>query len=171
MVDLLAIKGAIDGLKAAHEIAKSAMNLRDNAQFQSKVIELNGAIIAAQSSALDAQADQIGLAQRVEELEQMMANMREWKSTRKRYELVEIVKGVFAYKLKATELDGSPAHFVCQCCFHDEHLAVLQRETRNPGRAKYLVCQRCGAELVTSGMRHPEHTAARWTQQTRRRRR
>ena len=47
MVDLFAIKGAVDGLKAARDIAKSAIDLRDTALLQGKVIELNDAIISA----------------------------------------------------------------------------------------------------------------------------
>ena len=157
MIDLIAIKGAVDGLKAARDIAKTAIGLRDAAMLQEKVIELNEAIIAAQSSALDAQADQLTLAKRIEDLERQIAEMEKWDAEKQRYDLNEVIPGIYAFALKEDERGSTPAHYMCANCFNEGHLAILQKETRMPGRARFLNCHRCGSEVVTSGMRQPEH--------------
>ena len=157
MVDLIAIKGAVDGLKAARDIAKSAIGLRDAAMLQGKVIELNDAIIAAQSSALDAQADQLTLAKRIEDLERQIAEAEKWDTEKQRYDLNEIIPGVYAFALKEAERGSTPAHHMCANCFNEGHLAILQEETRMPYHTKFLNCHRCGSEVVTEGMRREEH--------------
>lgn len=144
MVDFLAIKSAVDGLKAARDIAKTAIELRDAALLQGKVIELNEAIIAAQSSALDAQADQLTLAKRIEDLERQIIGMEKWETEKKRYDLVEVAPRVFAFSLKKEEGGSAPPHHMCANCFNEGHLAILQEETRMPNRAEFYVCHRCG---------------------------
>ena len=161
MVDLIAIKGAVDGLKAARDIAKTAIGLRDAALLQSKVIELNDTIITAQSSALDAQADQLTLAKRIEDLERQIAEMEKWNGEKQRYDLNEIIPGVYAFALKEAERCSTPAHYMCANCFNEGHLAILQKETRMPYRTEFLNCHRCGLEVVTHGTRRPEHSGSR----------
>lgn len=158
MVDLLAIKGAVDSLKAARDIAKTAIGLRDAALLQEKVIELNDAIIAAQSSALDAQADQLTLTKRVEDLERQIADMEKWEAEKDRYELAEFSTGALAFKLKESEREGTPAHYICANCFNEGHPAILQKETRQPYHTEFMICQRCRSEIVTEGMRRAEHS-------------
>lgn len=157
MFDLIAIKGAVDGLKAARDIAKTAMGLRDATLFQDKVIELTDTIIAAQSSALDAQADQLTMAKRIEDLERQMIEMEKWDAEKERYDLNEVIPGIYAFALKEAERGSTPAHYMCANCFNEGHLAILQKETRMPYHTKFLNCHRCGLEVVTEGMRRPEH--------------
>ena len=161
MIDLIAIKGAVDGLKVARDIAKTAIGLRDAAMLQEKVIELNDAIIAAQSSALDAQADQLTLAKRIEDLERQIAETEKWDTEKQRYDLNEIIPGVYAFALKEAERGSTPAHYMCANCFNDGHLAILQKEKRMPYHTKFLNCHRCGLEVVTEGTRRPEHSDGR----------
>ena len=113
MVDLIAIKGAVDGLKAARDIAKTAIGLRDAALLQSKVIELNDAIISAQSSALDAQAEQFTLVERVGDLEKEIARSKTWDTEKQRYSLTQCAPGAFAYVVKQSEARGEPGHALC----------------------------------------------------------
>jgi hypothetical protein len=50
MVDVSAIAGVMSSLKVAGDITKAAVGLRDAQALQSKVIELQGVILSAQSA-------------------------------------------------------------------------------------------------------------------------
>ena len=54
MVDIASISAAVTGLKTATDIAKGIAELGSVAEVQSKVIELQTVILAAQSSAMAA---------------------------------------------------------------------------------------------------------------------
>ena len=87
MPDLALIQSAISGLKTAGDIAKSFLELKSIADIQGKVIELQSAILAAQSSALAAQSDQASMAQRIRDLEEEVARVKEWAKQKQRYAL------------------------------------------------------------------------------------
>jgi hypothetical protein len=84
MVDIAAIAGLVSSLKAAGEITKAMVGLRDATMIQSKVIELNGIILSAQSSALEANVAQFSLLDRVRQLEAEIAGLKAWDGDHRR---------------------------------------------------------------------------------------
>lgn len=82
MVDALTIGGALSSLKTAADIAKALLGLRDEMQIRNKVIELQSAILSAQSDALQSQAEQNNLLHRVRELEAENAQLKSNLSTK-----------------------------------------------------------------------------------------
>ena len=85
MVDIQSISAAITGLKTAAEIVKAMKGLQDQADIQTKVKELQSAILDAQTSTLAAQSDQFTMIQRLRELEAEVRNVRAWEETKQRY--------------------------------------------------------------------------------------
>lgn len=69
-MDMTLIQGTISGLKTAADIAKSLMELKSISDVQAKVIELQSAILAAQSSALSANADQAAMVDEIRALKE-----------------------------------------------------------------------------------------------------
>ena len=61
MVDMVSIQQAINSMQAVGKLAKSLVGMHDVSLVREKTIELNEAILAAQSSALSAQSEQFGL--------------------------------------------------------------------------------------------------------------
>lgn len=153
MVDLIAIKGAIDGLKAARDIAKTAIDLRDATLLQDKVIELNDAILSAQSSALDAQADQLAMANRIDDLERQIAQFEAWEAQKKRYKLTDFGGGTFAYELQPGMENGEDPHRACANCFEKGHRSVLQFKSRTVFQQDRYACPACNSEF-DFGVRH-----------------
>lgn len=88
MVDIPSISAAITGLKTAAEIARAMKGIHDLADVQTKVIELQSAILDAQTSALVAQSDQFTMMQRLRELEAEVRQVRAWEETKHRYQLI-----------------------------------------------------------------------------------
>ena len=90
MPDMAAFASAFASLKAAGDIAKALVNLRDTTAFQTQLIELPGQILSAQSSALTAQTDQSVLLDRKRELEEEVARLKAWEVEKERYQLTNI---------------------------------------------------------------------------------
>jgi hypothetical protein len=93
VVDMTAIAGLVSSLKAATDISKAMIGLRDTALIQGKVIELQGIILSARQSALSAQSDQFTLLERVRDLEKKLADLGAWGAEKTRYELKEVCAG------------------------------------------------------------------------------
>lgn len=123
-----------------------------------RIIELQGVILTAQSSALATQSDQFTLLERIRELEQQMADSETWKAEKQKYELREFAPGIYALSLKETERGGEPAHRLCARCFEHRKKSILQKE-REWDFGRLLKCHECGSELTVEDkpiyMRNP----------------
>ena len=147
MPDITAISSALSALSAAKDIAQGMIGLRDNAVFQSKLIEFQSKIIDAQNNAIAANEEHARLIERIHKLEAQVADLEAWDAERQKCELVEFRQGNFAFRLKqASEQEPSP--LLCPTCFENRKKSVLQRETRIPGRRDHYVCHECGADIV-----------------------
>jgi hypothetical protein len=126
MIDMGSIAALTGSLQTAVEITKSLIGLRDATLIQDKAIELQGAILAAQQSALTAQSAQFALSDRVRELEQEIVQLKDWEGEKQRYELQTIDGRAFAYMPKPGMANGEPPHWLCANCFNRRQKAFLQ---------------------------------------------
>ena len=125
--------GGISAFKAMFDMAKSLKDINDTAVR-------NGAIVELQEQILGAQVAQAALLERVNYLEKEVARFEEWEIQKQRYELKEIGRGAFVYALKEHPEPTEPPHFLCANCFQKGQIAILQTETRFPGRCEVLMC-------------------------------
>jgi len=158
MPDMAAFASAFASLKAAGDIAKALVNLRDTTAFQTQLIELQGQILSAQSSALTAQTDQSVLLDRKRELEEEVARLKVWEVEKERYQLTNIRPpnapggNAWTYALKADADSAEPSHFLCANCYQEGRKSILQEEKRDVGMINVFFCQRCGAEISRTGV-------------------
>jgi len=146
MVDLAIFQGAVLSLKTASDIAKGFLNLHSMAEVQGKVIDLQEAILSAQSSALAAQSEQSTMVQRVRDLEEEIARIKAWEEEKKRYQLVNPWPGnpAVMYALKESCKGTEPPHWICTKCYDDRRRTILQ--PRDTTRGVTLVCPTCKSE-------------------------
>jgi hypothetical protein len=149
MPDLALIQSAISGLKTAGDIAKSFLELKSIADIQGKVIELQSAILAAQSSALAAQSDQASMAQRIRDLEEEVARVKEWAKQKQRYALHKFPSGAFAYALKPESADTEPVHYICAQCLNKGKKTILQ-EAPAEDLGTAMTCHECKVTIYES---------------------
>jgi uncharacterized coiled-coil protein SlyX len=142
MPDLTAIAEALTALKAAGDIAKAMIGLRDAQTFQPKLIELNSALIEAQTKIFAVNEERAALVERVRDLEQKLVSMEAWETEKKRYELKEISPGVFAYASKESVSGSEPAHCICTACYEKRVKSILQCHTTH-GRSITYLCPNC----------------------------
>jgi len=150
MADMALIQGAITGLKTAGDIAKGFLELKSIADVQGKVIELQSAILAAQSSALAAQSEQSSMSQRIRELEEQVARVKEWEEEKQRFALHKFPSGAFAYVLKPESARGEPAHYVCAKCLNRGRKTILQ-EGKTEDYGTMMACQECKVNIFERG--------------------
>lgn len=150
MTDPLTIGGAIASLKTAGEIAGAFVGLRDQAMIQTKVIELQSVILAAQSSAMSAQSEQFALLDAKRGLEAKIAELEAWDREKERYQLQEIGRGSFAYALKADAQGTEPAHMICPNCYQQRRKSLLQATDTVTMRLRTHRCPACKTEVAGS---------------------
>jgi hypothetical protein len=153
MADMSAIVGLTTSMRAAAEIVKAMVNIRDENLIQSKVFELTREIISAQAFALDTQAAQADLLRRVRELEEEKAKLEAWATEKGRYEPKTIQTGVMVYVLKSGMDGNEQGHYFCPTCYSRGKAFILQRETQSPGHVVVQICHNCGTELIEHGVR------------------
>ncbi len=145
MVDITMIAEAVTSLKTASDIAKTLIGLRDTQAIQSKVAELNGIILSAQSSALAAQSNQFALLDRIRCLEKEIADLEAWDREKERYQLKDAGNGSLAYILKENAGGAEPSHQICAACYQHARKSILQPRTK--ASEKLLFCPDCKTEI------------------------
>ena len=132
-------------LSTITSIAKTMVDLRDAAKLNSIMIELQGAILEAQSHAMSAQQEHFSLSDRVKELEKECMRLKDWSAEKQNYALQEVAIGIFAYVQDATVQPGSSTKKFCANCFDSGKKSLLQEGlSAKPGRKRELTCHGCG---------------------------
>lgn len=136
---------AIAALNSAGKLAKGFVDLMRTADRQQILIEFNEQLLAAQAALFEANAKYEELAQIKGELERKLVEKEDWTQQAARYELKELVSGVFVYAVKGGMESGGPAHYLCPHCFESQQRSILSLP--GPGWGKY-VCHQCKYEAV-----------------------
>jgi Zn finger protein HypA/HybF involved in hydrogenase expression len=144
--------GALGALQTASNIVKTFAGLRSDNERSAKLVELTNQIVAAQTGAIQANAAQAKLINRVDELEKELMRFETWTAEKQRYELKEIAIGSFAYAVKKETQGSEPMHFICQTCYENGKKRILQIHHRPhvhaplSKRSNYI-CPECKAEI------------------------
>ena len=145
-LDLSAIQTLGTSFKTLVDIAKGIREAKSATEQESKVTELQAALLGAQSLALSATNAQFELQQKVRELEEQLKATNVWGEQESRYSLVSPWANIGqAYALKKSAAEGEAPHFLCTNCFHNKKRTIL-----NPTEGNYLMslaCPSCKATL------------------------
>jgi len=145
MVDVSQIGAALAALKAAKDIAQAMIGLRDTAAFQTKLMEFQSKIIDANNAVFAAQEERTTFLETISDLEKKVASLEAWEAEKQRYNLADIGNGVLAYVLESEAGGSEPPHHLCANCFTKKHKSILQPETVMPGVWRVEVCHNCSA--------------------------
>jgi hypothetical protein len=144
-MDISLLQGTISSLKLAGDIAQSFLKLQSLAEVQGKVIELQSAILAAQSSALEANAHQTAMVEEIRNLKEEIASIKAWEKEKQRYKLESPWQGIVLYTLKEKCSASEPSHWICTKCYEDGRKSILYpNEIAN--REIVLICPTCKFE-------------------------
>ena len=147
------ITTALGSIKAAYEVAKSLIGVRDAVVIQGKVAELLGQIAAAQEGTLRSQEREFTLTRQVHELEQRIVKLEAWDAEKQRYQLTDFGGGTFAYDLKPDMSSGEPSHRICAACYQEGRKSILQFKLQTGYHQDKYNCPACGKDFLF-GVRH-----------------
>ena len=155
------ISMALSSLNAAKDIAKGIDSLEAGVAINQAKIDLQTLILAAQEGLFAAQEAQTAAADRIQELEQQLADFENWDSEKERYYLKAINPGAFAYVYKLDMDEGEEPVWLCQTCFEERHWVPLQfsGEVVSVGGGGGLMarwgCGRCKNSVMVGRHDHP----------------
>ena len=123
-------RSMLGGLQALASLTKTAEQHGASEEFtrelNSAVINMQGAVLDAQSMTLEAQGEQARLLARVKELEEETKRIEYWEKDKARYELTDRV-GNKVYQLReGSRQEGEPVHFLCPTCYENGVKSLLQ---------------------------------------------
>lgn len=145
MPDPMTVGSALGAAKAAFDLTKAFVDVRDATKAQEVKFELMRLLIQAQETEVALVAEKRDLEERVRKLET-------WEREKERYLLEEVGLGGFAYAIRPEAQGSEPKHYLCAYCYEQRKKSPLMTVYIPQGRAEMLKCQPCGAEIVTSGV-------------------
>jgi hypothetical protein len=147
MVDITAIAAAAGSLKTAYDLSKAALELRDAAAIQGKVLEMQAQISAALASAIAAQTDQMAMLKQVEVLDAEIARLKAWENEKPKYELIGLETGAVVYMLKSDARGAEPPHWLCPQCFMNGKKGYTTPTGTQSGRVWKHMCLECSKSI------------------------
>jgi len=146
------ISAGVTSLRAALDITKAMIGLRDAEAFRSKSIELQQAIMDALTQGIDAREAYAAQLDRVRALEAEVARLKAWNAEKQDYELKPIGEGSVAYMLKPDKRGSEPPHWLCPNCYTKGKKEMLNPTGAHPGRSWIYKCSGCGAQPACDHM-------------------
>ena len=140
------IAASVTSIRAALDITKAMVGLRDAESFRAKSIELQGVVLEAFEKAIEAREAHSAQADRIRALEAEVADLKAWGAEKQDYELKPIGEGAVAYMLKPDKRGAEPPHWLCPNCFSKGQKSFLNPTGAHAGRGWIYKCDNCGAK-------------------------
>ncbi|MEO4040351.1 hypothetical protein AAFN47_01940 [Hoeflea sp. CAU 1731] len=154
MVDMAAITGVVTSLKTVADMAKVIQEMKVDEKQRALLIELQNAVVSAQSSTLAAQSELFTLIEQNRALEAKISEFDSWDMEAARYALVDFGDGTFAHQLKEEAANGEPEHLLCPNCFSSKQKKILQFQHRTSDKRRQFHCNHCKSDFFL-GKRQP----------------
>ena len=136
-------QAVLGGLQALTSLTNKAKQHGASDEFtrdlNTAVINMQGAVMDAQSMTLEAQGEQSRLVARITELEKEVKRADDWDKEKLRYELIYLGRRVVYGLCEGSRQEGEPNHYLCTTCYEDGVKSILQ-----PFGVRWN-CLRCGA--------------------------
>ena len=135
--DVIAGLGAF---KTMFDIAKSMRDLDDKIKRNAAVSDLWEQITSMQSRYTAA-------IEQVDTLKKELTRFETWDAEKKRYELIDLSKGFFAYVLKKGQEEGEQPHAACTNCYARGFKSVLHLNSPKDLRDRTWFCPACKTQI------------------------
>ncbi len=145
------IAAAVTGIRAALDITKAMVGLRDAEAFRTKSIELQAVVLDAFDKAIEAREAYSTQTDRIRSLETEVADLKTWNTEKQRYQLKTVGhQGAVAYMLKPEARGTETPHWLCPNCFTKGQKSFFQPDGRSIGRERIYFCAGCKSQMITS---------------------
>jgi hypothetical protein len=144
------IAAAVTGMRAALDITKAMVGLRDAETFRAKSIELQTVVLDAFEKAIEAREAHTLQANRIRALETEVADLKAWDAEKQNYELKTIGHGAVARVLKPDARGTGPPHWFCPNCFENGRKSFLQSANKVERAHLIVRCNVCSLSVPVS---------------------
>jgi hypothetical protein len=144
------ITAGITSIRAAIDLTKAMVGLRDNKLIAAKTNELRLLLGEAIGKFVEAQQAQLAQLDEISTLKAENKKFSDWEAEKQRYELKSAGHGVFAYMLKPDVRGTQPPHWLCPTCFEKGKKAYFQFSTTMNGRGSVYRCKGCEGHMTTN---------------------
>ena len=144
------ITGTISGLKAAVDITKTLLEIKQFSDVSGKILELQNVILAAQNSAIKANSAQSEMIEEIRHLKEEMAHIKSWETEKQRYQLTSPWKGTVVYSLKKSMSNGEPPHWICSNCYDNGAKSILTQQLEGNAIVSFF-CPKCETSFRAIG--------------------
>jgi len=143
---MIEITGALTAARALAELAKVAIDARDDAKAKAAIADLQSKLFDATSAALAMAEKASALQTALSEAQREKAEIEAKLHDRASYALHEIRPGAFVYAAKAggDVAADRPAHYLCQPCYDKGVKAVLRFSPARSGTNEMYACPEGG---------------------------
>ncbi|MBR0722062.1 hypothetical protein JQ612_07845 [Bradyrhizobium manausense] len=141
------IAAAVTGIRAALDITKAMVGLRDAEAFRAKSIELQGVVLDAFEKAIEAREAYSVQADRIRALETEVADLKTWDAEKQKYELKPIGQASMARILKPDARGTEHPHWLCPNCFERGKKTLLHNSNRIERGHLLVACNECKLTL------------------------
>jgi hypothetical protein len=144
------IAAGITGVRAAIDLTKAMVGLRDSKLIAAKTDELRLLLGEAIGKFVEAQQAQLAQLDEIATLKAEINKFSDWETEKQRYELKGVKHGVTAYMLKPAVRGAEPPHWLCPTCFEKGKKSHLQFSTQMSGGGSVFRCKGCNGHMVTN---------------------
>ena len=143
---------AIAAVSQTAKLIGTVLETTSDTKSKQAIAGLQNGILDLQAKVYAAQAKYQELAEINRETEHKLKAYEKWDSESARYQLAELVPGIFVYALKPEQAHGEPVHYLCPHCFQQRKKAILHRPA-----ADYTnyVCDGCKFDVRPANTPHP----------------
>jgi hypothetical protein len=144
------ITAAVTSIRAAYDLTKAMIALRDADLLANQARELNTLLLDILDKSISAREAQSAQLDEIHALKTEIAELKAWDAEKKRYELKSVGTGATVYVLKPDERGTEPPHWLCPNCFAQNKKSFFQ-STREMERAHYIFrCVGCKTAIAIS---------------------
>lgn len=136
---MMEIAAALSGLKGAIDLAKAAVDARDDAKAKEAINGMVGLLLEANTSALAMSGEARKLSADLDTATRELRELKARQGERDRYLLHQIARGRYVYSF-VDDGRGTPAHYLCQNCFDGGVKSVLRLEPGVEGFVDEWIC-------------------------------
>jgi hypothetical protein len=141
------IAAAVTCIRAALDITKAMIGLRDAEAFRAKSIELQAVVLDAFEKAIEAREAYSVQADRIRALEAEVANLKAWDAQKEQYELKPIGQASMARILKPEARGNEHPHWLCPNCFERGKKSLLHNANKIERGYMMVACNECRLSL------------------------
>ena len=120
------ITAAVTSIRAAYDLTKAMISLRDADLLAGQARELNTLLLDVLDKGISAREAQAAQLDEIRALKAEIADLKAWDAEKKRYELKSVGTGATVYVLKPDERGSEPPHWLCPNCFAQSKKSFFQ---------------------------------------------